>query len=53
MIDLIANHPNAFAIVGIVVYAAENIIAYSPLKSNSTIQLAINIFKMILTKKNP
>lgn len=48
MIELIKSYPEAFAIASIVVYAAENIIAYSPLKSNSTIQLGFNIVKSLL-----
>lgn len=52
MTDLIANNPNAFAIVGIVLYAVENILPFTPLKSNSTVQLVINIFKTVFTKKN-
>jgi len=51
MIDLITNNPNTFAIAGIVLYAVENILPFTPLKSNSTVQLVINICKTIFTRK--
>lgn len=47
MIEAISQNPDIFAIVGIVIYAVENILPHTPLKSNSTIQLGVNIVKTI------
>jgi hypothetical protein len=51
MLDLISNHPDIFAIVGVVLYAVENILPHTPLKANSTVQLAIDFVKYFLPKK--
>lgn len=51
MTDLIANNPNVFAIAAIVVYAVENILPYTPIKANSTVQLAIDVLKTLFKKK--
>ena len=50
-IDVFLMDPTTVAIVAIVVAAGSEIIALSPLKSNSWAQLIINVLKTVFPKR--
>lgn len=48
--DLVNQYPHAIAITGAAIIIVENILPHLPIKANSTVQVIINIIKVLLGK---
>ncbi len=49
--NIIEQYPHSVAIAGAVIIIVENVLPHLPIKANSTVQVIINLAKMILGKK--
>lgn len=51
IMNIIEQYPHSVAIAGAVIIIVENVLPHLPIKANSTVQVIINLAKMILGKK--